>query len=218
MNPLQKSVLRAAAVLGVFSVLGTGLVALVHDRTEERIAENQRQTLLHTLEALIPADSHDNDLIADAIQVTVPELDPRKPMSLYRARKRGKPVAAILSPVAPDGYNGEIRLLVAIKADGTLAGVRVIAHRETPGLGDPIEENKSSWILGFNGLSLDHPPESMWAVQRDGGAFDQFAGATITPRAVVKAVRKTLAYFELNKTALFNEQAQDGVDSPEGPD
>lgn len=214
MNVAPQSVLRAAAILGVFSVIGTGLVALVHDRTEKRIAENQRQTLLHTLEALIPIDWYDNDLIADAIQVNAPELNPREPVSVYRARKGGEPVAAILSPSAPDGYNGEIRLLVAIKADGTLVGVRVIAHKETPGLGDPIEENKSDWILGFDGRSLHNPPEPLWAVKRDGGVFDQFTGATITPRAVVKAVRKTLAYFELNKTALFNEQSQQGVDSP----
>ena len=214
MNHLPKPVLRAAAILGVFSVLGTGLVALVHDQTEKRIAGNQRQTLLHTLQALIPADWYDNDMLADAMVVTHAELGTGKPVDVYRARKHGRPVAAVLSPSAPDGYNGEIKLLVAILDDGTLAGVRVIAHKETPGLGDPLDENKSNWIFGFNGLSLNNPPTALWKVKRDGGAFDQFTGATITPRAVVKAVHKTLAYFNLNKAALFSEPPIKSADSP----
>lgn len=211
---LPPSVLNAAAILGLFSVLGTGLVALVHEHTAARIAENQRQTLRHTLQALIPPNWYDNDMLADAIEVSDADLDASRPVPVYRARKGGQPVAAVLSPGAPDGYNGEIRLLVAVRADGTLAGVRVLAHRETPGLGDPIDENKSDWILGFDGRSLSDPPEALWKVKRDGGAFDQFTGATITPRAVVKAVRKILAYFARNKDALFAAQAQAGVDPP----
>jgi electron transport complex protein RnfG len=211
---LPRPVLTAAAILGLFSVLGTGLVALVHENTAARIEENQRQMLLHTLQALIPADWYDNDILADAIEVSDANLGTSRPVAVYRARKAGRPVAAVLSPSAPDGYNGEIRLLVAIKADGTLAGVRVLTHKETPGLGDPIDENKSNWIFGFNGLSLDNPPDSQWKVKRDGGVFDQFTGATITPRAVVKAVHKTLSYFALNKNELFSQQAEAGVDSP----
>ncbi len=213
MSPALKTMFSAATILGLFSVAGTGLVALVHENTQAKIAENQRQTLLHRLQNLLPAGSYDNDLLADAIEVSDPALGP-KPVAVYRARKSGKPAAAVLAPVAPDGYSGEIRLLVAIRADGSLGGVRVLAHKETPGLGDFIDENKSNWILGFNGLSLGSPPEHLWKVKRDGGAFDQFAGATITPRAVVKAVRKTLAYFAANGDALFSERAQSGVDSP----
>ncbi len=213
MKPTLKTMASAAAILGLFSVLGTGLVALVHENTQAKIAENQRQTLLHSLQNLIPASAYDNDILADALEVSDPALGP-KPAAAYRARKSGRPAAVVLAPVAPDGYNGEIRLLVAIRADSSLAGVRVLAHRETPGLGDPIDENKSTWILGFNGLSLEHPPEHLWKVKRDGGFFDQFTGATITPRAVVKAVRKTLAYFAEHKDFLFSEQAQSGVNSP----
>ncbi|MDD5036707.1 MAG: electron transport complex subunit RsxG [Methylococcaceae bacterium] len=213
MKPPVKTIVSAAAILGLFSVLGTGLVSLVHENTRTRIAENQRQSLLHSLQNLVPAEDYDNDILADAIEVGDPELG-TKPVAVYRARKSGQAVAAVLSPTAPDGYNGEIRLLVAIKADESLAGVRVLAHKETPGLGDPIDENKSPWILGFTGLSLNNPPEIAWKVKRDGGAFDQFTGATITPRAVVNAVRKTLAYFAANKAALFSQQAQSGVDSP----
>jgi len=211
---LPRPAVTVAAMLGLFSLIGTGLVALVHENTAARIAENQRQTLLHTLQALIPPNWCDNDMLADAIEVSDADLGTSHPVPVYRARKGGQPVAAVLSPSAPDGYNGEIRLLVAVRADGTLAGVRVLAHKETPGLGDPIDENKSNWILGFDGRSLDNPPEALWKVKRDGGVFDQFTGATITPRAVVKAVRKTLAYFGRNKDALFSAQAQAGVDSP----
>jgi electron transport complex protein RnfG len=199
-----RSVLNAAAVLGLFAVIGIGLVALVHDGTEARIAANERAVLLRTLETLVPAASFDNDILADTITARLSALGTGQAVTVYRARRHGQPVAAVLSPVAPDGYNGAIKLLVAIQADGTLAGVRVIGHRETPGLGDFIDADKSGWILGFDGRSLNDPPESRWKVKRDGGDFDQFTGATITPRAVVKAVYTTLVFFERNKTRLFD--------------
>ncbi len=202
---LPKSMFNAAAVLGLVALLGMGLVALIHDRTGERIAANERAVLLHTLETLVPARSFDNDLLADTITVDDATLDSRLAVTVYRARKLGKPVAAVLSPVAPDGYNGAIKLLVAIRADAVLAGVRAIGHRETPGLGDPIDIDKSDWMLGFDGRSLNDPPEPRWKVKRDGGDFDQFTGATVTPRAVVKAVYRTLAFFERNRARLFGE-------------
>jgi len=205
MNLTLKTMVSAAAMLGLFSVLGTGLVTWVYDSIAVRIVENQRQTLLHSLQNLIPAELYDNDLLADAVQISNSELG-LKPVTVYRARKFGKPVAAVFSTVAPDSYSGEIRLLVAVKAGGSLAGVRVLAHKETPGLGDSIDENKSRWIFGFNGLSLDNPPEKQWKVKRDGGVFDQFTGATVTPRAVVKAVRNTLVYFNANQKTLFSDQ------------
>jgi electron transport complex protein RnfG len=199
-----RSVLNAAAVLGLFAVIGIGLVALVHDGTEARIAANERAVLLRTLKTLVPAASFDNDILADTVTARDSALGTGQAVTVYRARRHGQPVAAVLSPVAPDGYNGAIKLLVAIRADGTLAGVRVIGHRETPGLGDFIDADKSGWILGFDGRSLNDPPESRWKVKRDGGDFDQFTGATITPRAVVKAVSTTLVFFERNKTRLFD--------------
>jgi electron transport complex protein RnfG len=210
MNLTQKNMLTAAAILGLFSLLGMGLVAWVNAGTEARIIENQRQTLLHSLHNLVPADSYDNDMLLDAVHVNDAELGP-KSVAVYRARKLGKPVAAVFSTIAPDGYNGEIHLLVAVNYEGTLAGVRVFAHQETPGLGDPIDENKSSWILGFNGLSLDNPPEKRWKVKRDGGAFDQFTGATVTPRAVVKAVKNTLIYFSFNRDKIFSNAGLEHV-------
>ena len=204
MNATFKSMVSAAAMLGLFSVLGMGLVKCVHQGTAARISENQRQTLLHSLQALLPPGSYDNDLLADAIEITDADLGV-KPVVVYRARQTGQPVAAVFAIIAPDGYSGDIRLLIAIKSAGSLAGVRVLEHKETPGLGDLIDENKSRWIYGFDGLSLGQPPERQWKVKRDGGAFDQFAGASITPRAVVKAVRKSLVYFKSNQQSLFSE-------------
>lgn len=204
-----RHVLVTALLLFLFAAIGTGMVAFTFDNTHERIAENEREVLLRNLHVLVPPERHDNDLFADTIEVTDPDLlgTPR-PVTVYRARKDGKPVAAILAPVAPDGYNGEIRLLVAIETDGRLAGVRVTGHRETPGLGDGIDAARSDWILGFNGRSLGDPGEKGWAVKKDGGVFDQFTGATITPRAVVKAVKKALIYFDRHRQTLFAE-AQD---------
>lgn len=206
----DKPILGAAVLLGAFSVLGTGLVAWVHSGTEARIGENQRQTLRNNLRTLLPPEEYDNDILADVIEETDPALGTSKPVPIYRARKQGKPVAVVIAPSAPDGYSGEIKLLVAIRANASLAGVRVVSHKETPGLGDLIDANKSGWILGFSGLSLDNPAERLWKVKRDGGVFDQFTGATITPRAVVKAVRNTLSYFETRRKDLF-EQPSEGL-------
>lgn len=194
-----------ALLLGLFALIGLGLVAWVHDHTADRIAANERAVLLQTLETLIPPDSYDNDLLADMVTVANASLDIRDPITIYRARKHDRPVALALSPTAPDGYNGAIKLLVAIRADGQLAGVRVLSHRETPGLGDFIDAGKSGWIRGFAGRSLDNPPENHWQVKRDGGDFDQFTGATVTPRAVVKAVRNTLLFFRAHRKKLFDE-------------
>lgn len=208
-----RHILVTALLLFLFAAIGTGLVAFTFDNTHERIAANEREALLRNLHVLVPPERHDNDIFTDTIEVTDPDLlgTPR-PVTVYRARKDGRPVAAILAPVAPDGYSGEIRLLVAIAADGRLAGVRVAGHRETPGLGDAIEAARSDWILGFEGRSLGDPDEKGWAVKKDGGVFDQFTGATITPRAVVKAVKKALVYFDRNRQTLFAEAPPDAVE------
>lgn len=199
-----KLLAHPAAVLGLFALLGLGLVTLVHDHTQSQIAANERAMRLRTLGVLIPAGSFDNDLLADTITVHARALGVDQPVTIYRARQGGEPVAAVLSPVAPDGYNGAIALLVAIRKDGSLAGARVLGHRETPGLGDLIDADKSDWILGFEDRSLENPPEHRWKVKRDGGEFDQFTGATITPRAVVKAVYQTLVFFRSHRDRLFD--------------
>ena len=198
--------LIGAFILGLFAVVGTGLVALTYDGTADRIAENERQSLLRSLHQIIPPESHDNDIYADFIQVTDPLLGTNQPVSVYRARLGKQPVAAVIASIAPDGYGGAIKLLVGIHYDGTLAGVRVVSHKETPGLGDAIEAERSGWILDFTGRSLGNPEEKRWKVKKDGGVFDQFSGATITPRAVVQAVFNTLRYYQKHREALFAQQ------------
>lgn len=202
-----KHIVTTSLLLGVFAIVGTFMVALTFEETEKRIADNEYQALLRTLNALVPAESYDNDITTDTIRVTSkPLLGNRKPLTIYRARMEGKPVAAVITTVAPDGYNGAIKLLVAIRYDGTVSGVRVLNHRETPGLGDAIEIERSDWIRSFDDHSLRNPDELGWRVKKDGGIFDQFTGATVTPRAVVKAVRNALQYFEQRRDELFRRK------------
>ncbi len=196
-------VIISGLLLGVFGVLGATLVGLSHQVTAERIVENERRTLLEQLHRLVPPAEIDNDILTDTIEIAAPEALGVARTRVYRGRMAGEPVAAVFSPIVTQGYNGAIRLIVAIRTDGSLLGVRVLAHRETPGLGDKIEIERSNWVLGFDGKSLDNPTESGWRVRRDGGEFDQFTGATITPRAVVRGVQRSLEYFASNHAALF---------------
>lgn len=199
-----KQLLITAGLLAFFAVIGAGLVALTFTGTRERVARNEHAELLDRLKVLVPPGSYDNDIADDSIAVTAPTLlGSKHPVRVYRARRQGRPVAAILTPVAPDGYSGDIVLLVGVLYDGKLSGVRVLEHHETPGLGDSIEAQRSDWITHFTGRSLIDPAPPGWKVKRDGGVFDQFTGATITPRAVVKAVYQTLLYFRDHRQALF---------------
>ncbi len=194
----------AALILSGFAIAGTTLVALTFTGTRDIIAENERLALLSNLNALVPPERYNNELEADFIRVIDPELlGTAEPVTVYRAYRGGRPVAVLGAPVAPDGYSGPIKLLVGVYADGTLAGVRVLSHRETPGLGDAIDIIRSDWIRVFDGKSLGNPVLEDWAVKKDGGAFDQFTGATVTPRAVVKATREFLEYFQQNRNRLF---------------
>ncbi|MEZ5541629.1 MAG: electron transport complex subunit RsxG [Pseudomonadota bacterium] len=191
-----------AAILLLFAVLGTALVVATYQGTREQIAANERATLLRKLNQLVAPDSYDNSLLDDSFELPAGALADR-PLRVYRARLQGRPVAMVMNTIAPDGYSGSIYLLVGIGFDGRVVGVRVVAHHETPGLGDGIDEERSDWILSFNGRSLDDPPSGRWAVRKDGGVFDQFTGATITPRAVVEAVHAALLYFRAHRDELF---------------
>jgi electron transport complex protein RnfG len=209
MSTLQKTMTQAATVLTLFSVLGGGLVVLSFHVTEKPIIANERLSLLRNLNEIISPDQYDNDLFSDNRDMTNEALlGTKEPVTLYRARKNGQPVAVVLTVVAPDGYNGNIRLLIGIHYEGVLAGVRVISHQETPGLGDIIELRKSKWMLGFNGRSLNNPQEGKWKVRKDGGIFDHLTGATITPRAVVKAVKNTLQFYREFREEVFAEEKQ----------
>ena len=219
-----RSSVITAVVLCLFAISGTALVACIYGLTRDKIAANERETLMRKLNVLIPQGHYDNSLFEDTLQVQDEKLlGTSEPVTVYRARREGKPVGVVMTPVAPDGYSGSISLLVGIGYDGALTGVRVSAHHETPGLGDYIEEERSDWIYGFDGKSLGNPPLERWGVKKDGGAFDQLTGATITPRAIVKAVRKTLLYYREHRDALYaaGEPAAaqaSPVDGPSSPD
>jgi len=204
MNSKSHPVIRSGVLLGLIAVLGTALLAGVNALTHERIAEQEKLRVLQQLNAVVSTDSYNNDLLQDRIEISDEEYFRHPaPVVVYRARMDEKPVAVLMIVTAPDGYNGDIRLLAAIDTNGTVLGVRVVSHRETPGLGDPIEIEKSDWVLGFTDKSLLNPQGENWAVKRDGGEFDQFTGATISPRAVVKAIHSTLLYFKANQKSLF---------------
>jgi electron transport complex protein RnfG len=206
---LIKKMTQSAALLTLFAILGGGLVAFSFEATHQRIEANERAALLCTLNELIPFHYYDNDLFTDIREVQDEALlGTEEIVVIYRAHKVGKPVAAVFSTVAPDGYNGRIHLLVGINYEGILMGVRVLTHKETPGLGDGIELRRSDWILGFNGRSLINPDKGGWQVKRDGGEFDQLTGATITPRAIVKAVHKTLLFFQQYRDEVFAVEDQ----------
>lgn len=205
----MNKIVTSAVLLALFAIVGTALVAYTYDRTVSQIAENERQALLRNLHAIIDPSEYDNDIFADTTDVRSSQLlGTAAPVTVYRARKNGKPVAAALSAIAPDGYNGAIKLLVGIYYDGTIAGVRIVSHHETPGLGDRIEIERSDWVTDFAGKSLQDPGPNGWTVRKDGGEFDQFTGATITPRAVVKAVQRALLYFREHRKQIFQAPAQ----------
>jgi len=210
-NTILQNIWKAGKALAVFAMVSSGLVALTFLLTEDQIAENERQALLHNLHELVPPHLHDNDLYTDNITIDAPTLNYRgKAITIYRARMENKPKSAIFSVIAPDGYSGAIKLLVAINHDETVAGVRVVSHKETPGLGDAIDIQKSDWIRIFDNKSLSNPKLNDWRVKKDGGYFDQLTGATITPRAIVKMSKKTLEYFSKNKIAVFEARSDYG--------
>jgi len=206
---ISRSMLKNSLVLGLFAIATVGLVAVLQQATAGRIAASERAAQVRALSEILPPGSYDNQLLDHSIQLHDPLLlGSKSPQPAYIALKNGQPSAIILRATAPDGYSGAIRLLIGIQIDGRLAGVRVLNHRETPGLGDKIELAKSPWIQSFVGRSLQAPDEAGWAVKKDRGEFDQFAGATITPRAVVKAVHKALQYFDAHKQQLFAAQVK----------
>ncbi len=198
-----RHVALSAVLLGLFGMVGTALVAGIHALTAERIAANILATRMRSLHEVLPPDRYDNDLLQDRIEIRDPKWFGRYPATVYRARRGGRPVGAVFEVITPQGYGGPIRLLVGVDMAGRITGVRVLEHHETPGLGDAVELRRSDWVLGFNGRALGDPPAARFAVRRDGGVFDQFTGATITPRAVVQAVKQVLLYFQAHRDSLF---------------
>jgi len=200
----SRQILLSGLFLCLFAIAGTTFVAVTENLAREQIVENERRVLLRNLHALLPEEKLDNNIVADTLRIQASELlGTDEPSLVYRARYRGDPVAAIFNSIAPNGYSGKIHLLVGVYFDGSIAGVRVLKHSETPGLGDAIEIRKSDWVLDFDGRSLGNPPRAQWLVKRDKGVYDQFTGATITPRAIVQAVKNTLLYYEQNVGKIF---------------
>ena len=204
-----KMAMRTAVILFIFVVIFTGLLSGAYLWTLPTIEAAASEEKMKLIDEVLPRKSYDNDLLKDAVQLApTAALGQDEASTAYRARKDGKASALVLEAVAPDGYAGKIRLLIALGADGALLGVRVTQHKETPGLGDYIEPKKDKnkerpWITQFNGLAPTSTEEREWKVKKDGGRFDSVAGATVTPRAVIKAVRKAAVYVAENREQLF---------------
>ena len=201
---LLKHTATTMAIMVAFSLVGTVFLASTYLNTKAPIEASEAAAKMKLFEQVLPSKEHDNDLLNDFVEMPAGgELNNRTVTKVYTARLAGVATAVILEATARDGYSGDIKLLIAVRQDGSLGGVRVIAHKETPGLGDYIEVTRDNWIKSFNHLSLTSPPSEQWKVKKDGGQFDYMAGATITPRAVVKATHKVLAYVEANQQILF---------------
>lgn len=201
---ILKHTSKTAFTLIAFALVFTSLMAYVFNITKAPIEKSEAAARMALFRKIVPEHMHDNDLLKDTITIAPNDLlGNRQPTIASRARINNAPAAVILEAIAHDGYSGDIKLLIAIKYDGSISGVRVLTHKETPGLGDYIDITKGDWIKLFNEESLVRTSDENWKVKKDGGQFDYMAGATITPRAVVKAVHKALQYFEANKQALF---------------
>lgn len=217
---LTASISKNSFLLFLFAIATAGVLAMTYVSTKDTIAAAERQAAKRALQEIIPADRIDNDLIADTLEIPAAALES---LGLQRgdgskhtvalARKNNHTVAVIVPAVAPDGYSGDIKLLVGVNRDGAIAGVRVLTHKETPGLGDKVDLKRSNWVLSFNERSLSNPVSSQWKVKKDGGVFDQFTGATITPRAVVRQVYNVLAFVRDYHPLLFETGSKTKMDS-----
>lgn len=218
MSEAPREAFRAGLQLGLAALLATALLAGTHFLTRDRIQAAELRTQLQALEIVLPADRYDNNPLQDTVQVQAPAWLGSEQTTVHRATLGGEPSALVFEAVAPDGYGGDIRLLVAVDANGVVLGVRTVAHRETPGLGDDIEAQRSDWITRFRGRALGDPPDAGWAVRKDGGDFDQFAGATVTPRAVVRAVHRSLGFIARHGDEIRAARPGDTLRIPTAPD
>lgn len=209
---ILKHALKTTVVMIAFALVGTTMLVYMFNITKTPIAESEARARMALFRQIVSDDMHDNPLLEDSIEIQPDALLGNREVShVYRARMAGEPVAVILEAIAPDGYSGDIKLLVAIRADGTINGVRVLAHKETPGLGDYIDITHGPWIRQFDNQSLSSRTKEQWKVKKDGGQFDYMVGATITPRAIVKAVHKALEYFEIHRESLFADEVTESA-------
>ncbi len=216
MNELLQSIRKNAIGLGLFAIVTAGSIGVAQVLTFDQIKENVKIAQAKALHEIVPESDYDNDLLNDTVALAAEGIHAKWNVRLlgpladdavaYIARKDGQAHTVILPVTAPDGYTAHINMIVGVRLDGSLAGVRVVNHKETPGLGDKIEVKKDPWILQFEGLSLLNPEPDAWAVKKDGGEFDQFTGATITPRSVVRSVKLALEFFQKHGKELVDSE------------
>ncbi|MDH2925188.1 electron transport complex protein RnfG [Nicoletella semolina] len=202
---VKKITTQYGLILGAVALLCTAISTAVFLLTQEKIAQVTAHQQRQLLQEVVPPSYFDNDLLATCKIVDLsnsPYLD-----RIYLAKKADKLTAYAIQATAPDGYSGNIVLLMGIQPDGKILGVRTLAHNETPGLGDKIETRVDDWIESFTGKRFSLENEALWKVKKDGGQFDQFTGATITPRAVVNNVRLSAKWVitELNSSPTLIE-------------
>ncbi|WMS95528.1 electron transport complex subunit RsxG [Pseudoalteromonas sp. HL-AS2] len=200
---ILSSMAKNGAILTAFALVTTGLVASINMLTADKIAEQELLHLTSQLQEVLDPSTYDNELTTDCVIISDERLGPYANQIVYRARKNNEPVALIVRHVTPSGYSGDINLLTAVLSDGSIAGVRTTKHEETPGLGDKVEVKKSPWITSFKTLTVQSSSDARWAVKKDGGQFDQFTGATITPRAVVGSVKNAVLFAQSEFDAIF---------------
>jgi electron transport complex protein RnfG len=202
----MSKVIKLPLILSLVTLLTSGLLMVSENLTHEKIAEQKQQMILNGLKQLIPASLHDNELLTSKKELYEPTLlGHRKPQLIYIGKQQGKLSVVALPVTTRTGYAGDIDLLVGIKANGEITSVKILEQHETPGLGDLIEENKSNWLQQFPNKNLSAENDKSWFVKRDGGQFDQITGATITPRAVVKAIKMALQYFNAHKSDFLQK-------------
>lgn len=211
MNEMKQKMAYHPILLGGIALIAGAMLVFVDAGTRGPIADRQAEDLRASLTQVVPASSYDNNLLEDTVVLHYPldYADHVAGITFYRARLSGKVVAAAFEVIGM-GYSGAIRIMMGVRSDGSIMAVRVIAHAETPGLGDKIEKAKSDWITHFAAMSLEKLTQQQWAVKKDGGEFDQFSGATITPRAVVRAVHKGLTYFNAHRAEILATEASHG--------
>ena len=199
----------SGTVLALFAAITSVAIGWTYLGTKAQINLEVRRAEARQLLEIFPPGTHDNDIVDDVFEVAAETalLGIRETRQGYHVRQGNKVIGVILPATARDGYSGDIRALIGVRLDGSVEGVRVVAHRETPGLGDKVDLRKSDWILDFNERSLTNPVLSGWNVEKEGGVFDQFTGATVTPRAVILATRRALEYATLNAATLFETEA-----------
>jgi len=206
----EHTVFKTGITLAMIAAICTALVAATFQMTIDRIAANEKALLEQSLQPALAGVFYDGDVSESRLVIPPPhELPGNDAAIIYRVFAANEPVAALFAVTARDGFSGPIRILLGVDVSGTVTGVRILQHRETPGLGDKIESSRSDWVFQFEGRSIGNPTVTAWALKGDGGEFDQLTGASVTPRAVLKAIRNTLLYFDAHRDEIFLAEASE---------